>query len=161
MYLTPYIKDHFSHNLMQAPCGRVLMLISLALAPVLFISPFFVSPPLEADGTPESLNGGCLAIRFYFSSRPPATLAVRGRCLTGGLPYYSICVSFKYFVIRFSWLHGQAVQSCGSGFCGTASSTHGQFIVSGTGTSTDFSRFCIYMRLIKVGKYYDAALESR
>ena len=30
-----------------------------------------------------------------FLSRPPATLAVRGRFLTGCLPYYSVCVSFN------------------------------------------------------------------
>ena len=48
--------------------------------------------------------------------RPPATLAVRGRFLTGGMPYINVCVSFNYFTSRFSWLHCQAVQRCGRGF---------------------------------------------
>ena len=57
----------------------------------------------------------CLAIA-PFSSRPPATLAVRGRFLKGDLPYYGDCVSFNYFSSCFSWFHNQAVQRCGSGF---------------------------------------------
>ena len=62
-------------------CGRVLMLVSLVLAPVFsFNSPFFVSPPRHTDGTREGFDGGCLAIA-PFLSRPPATLAVRGRFL--------------------------------------------------------------------------------
>ena len=97
-------------------CGRVSMLVSLVLAPVFsFTSPFFVSPPGHADGTWEGFDGG-LSCHSAFLSRPPATLAVRGRFLTGGLPYYSVCVSFNYFSSRFSWHHSQAVQRCGSGF---------------------------------------------
>ena len=58
-----------------------------------------------------------------------------------GLPYYSVCVSFNYFCSRYSWLHSLAVQRCGSGFWGAASSTH--VLVSGTKISPNFPYFCI------------------
>ena len=98
-------------------CGRVLMLVSLVLAPVFsFNSPCFISPPPAT----LAVRGRVLTVVCYviapFSSRPPATLAVRGRFLTGGLPNYSVCVSFDYFSSRFTRLHSQAVQRCGSGF---------------------------------------------
>ena len=69
------------------------MLVSLVLAPLFFNSTFFV-----------------------FRLAPPTTLAVRDRFLTGGLHYYSVCVFFNYFSSRFSWLHSQAGERCGSGF---------------------------------------------
>ena len=58
-----------------------------------------------------------------------------------GLPYYRVCVSFTYFSSRFSRLHSQAVQRCGSGFGGAASSIHG--LVRGTGIYSSFPYFCI------------------
>ena len=84
----------------------------------------------------------CVLLQFAFVRLvPSATLAVRGRFLTvvcfviapfssrpphhaggtreifdGGLPYYSVCVSFNYFSSCFPWLHIQAVLRCGSGF---------------------------------------------
>ena len=53
-------------------------------------SPFLVSPPRHAGGTRDVFDG----------------------CL----PYYSVCVSFNDVSSRFSWLHSEAVQGCGSGF---------------------------------------------
>ena len=98
-------------------CGRVLTLVSLVLAPVFsFNSPFFVSPPsatLTIGG--RVLTVVCLAIA-PFSSRPPRHTGGTRQVLTGSLPSYSVCVSFSYFSSRFSWLHSQAVQRCGSGF---------------------------------------------
>ena len=81
------------------------MLVSLVLAPVFsFNSPSSFRPlsTLTVRGrvltvvylaiTPFSVV--CLAIA-PLSPRPPATSAVRGRFLTGGLPYYSDSVSFN------------------------------------------------------------------
>ena len=76
-----------------------------------------------------------------FRLAAPATLAVRGRFLTVVLPYDSVYVSFNYFSWRFSWLHSQAVQRCGSGFWGAASSTHA--IVGATGIFPYSPYFCI------------------
>ena len=75
-----------------------------------------LTPPATLTVPGRVLTVDCLAIA-PFSSRPPhATLAVRGRFLTGGLPYCSVCVSFNCYSSRFPWLHSQAVQRCGSGF---------------------------------------------
>ena len=82
----------------------------------------------------------CVLLQFAFLRlAPPATPTIRGtvltvvglaiapsrlaprhtggtrQLLTDGLLPYSVCVSFK-FSSRFSWLHSQAVQRCGSGF---------------------------------------------
>ena len=44
----------------------------------------------------------CFAVvLFPFRPPPPATPAVRGRVLIGGLPYSSVCVSFSCFSSRF------------------------------------------------------------
>ena len=60
-----------------------------------------VTSPLHADGTREGFDGD---------------LSCHSAFLAGGLPYCSVCVSFNYFFSRFSWLHSQTVQRCGSGF---------------------------------------------
>ena len=70
----------------------------------------------------------CLIIA-PFSSRPPATLAVRGS-FYGVLPYYRVCVSSITFLRVFPGFIAKPFRG-GSGFCGAASSTHG--LVSGTG----------------------------
>ena len=88
------------------PCLRACVLFHFAF--------FRLPPPATLTVRGRVLAVVCLAIALFVS--PPATLAVRGRFLTGGLPYYSVCVSFSYFSSRFSWLHNQAVQRCGSGF---------------------------------------------
>ena len=53
-------------------CGRVLILVSLVLAPVFsFNSPFFVSPPHHADGTREGFDGRFSCHSAFSSRRPP------------------------------------------------------------------------------------------
>ena len=49
--------------------------------------------PRHADDTREGFDGGWSCHSAFFVS-PPATLAVRGRFLTGGLPYYSVVYAF-------------------------------------------------------------------
>ena len=84
------------------PCLRACVLFQFAF--------FRLPPPATLTVRGRVLAVVCLAIALFVS--PPATLAVRGRFLTGGLPYYSVCVSLNYSFSRFSWLHGQAVQRC-------------------------------------------------
>ena len=79
-------------------------------------SPFFLSPPRHAGGPREVLTVVCLMIAPAFSFN---------------------CISS-----RFSWLHSLAVQGCGSGFWGAASSTHN--LVSGIGISPYFPYISAY-----------------
>ena len=51
----------------ERPSTRVLMLVSLVLAPVFsFNSIFFVSPPRHADGTREGFDGGLSCHSSFF-----------------------------------------------------------------------------------------------
>ena len=123
-------------------CGRALTLVSLVIASAFsFKSPFFVSPPPATPAVRgRFLTVVCLFIAF-FSSRPLRHAGGTREVLDGDLPYYSVYVSFNYFSSRLSRLHSQAVQMCGSGFRGAASSTHD--LVSGAGISPNFPYFCI------------------
>ena len=98
-------------------CGRALTLVSLVIAPAFsFNSPIFVSPPpatLAVRG--KFLTVVCLIIAPS-SSRSPRHAGSMREVFGGGLPYYSVCVSFNEFSLRFSCLHSQAVQRCGSGY---------------------------------------------
>ena len=51
-----------------------------------------------------------------FRLAPPGHAGGTREVFDGGLPYYRVCVPFNYFSSRFSSLHSQAVQRCGSGF---------------------------------------------
>ena len=97
-------------------CGRVLILVSLVLAPVFsFNSPFFVSPPRHADDTREGFDGGWSCHSAFFVSPPPP----HWRYAAGfdGWLAFLLCLRFLQLPSsRFSWLHSQAVQRCGSGF---------------------------------------------
>ena len=98
-------------------CGRVLTLVSLVIAPAFsFNSLFFVSPPPVT----LAIRGRFLTVIFLimslFSSRPSLNAGGTREGFDGGLPYYSVCVSFNYFSLRFSWLHSQAVRGVGVGF---------------------------------------------
>ena len=78
-------------------------MVSLAFAPVFsFNSLFFVSPsPATLTVRGRVLTVACLAIA-PFSSRPPRHTGGSRQVLTGGLPSYSVYVSFNYFVHAFS-----------------------------------------------------------
>ena len=56
-----------------------------------FKSHFFVSLPVRANSARVGFDGGCFPIAFHLF-RPPATLALRGRFLTGNLLYNVVCV---------------------------------------------------------------------
>ena len=105
----------------QADCKSTINMLwygpGRPVAPVFsFNSLSFVSPPpRHADGTREGFYVDLSCHSAFFVSPPRHTGGAR-QVLTGGLPYSSICVSVNSFSSRFSWLHSQAVQRCGSGF---------------------------------------------
>ena len=81
------------------PCLSACVLLQFA---------FFVSPPhptLTVRG--RSWAVVCLIIALFRLAPPPHAGGTR-EVFDGGLPYYSVCVSFTYFSSRFSWLHSQA-----------------------------------------------------
>ena len=55
------------------------------------------------------------AVPFAFR-RPPATPAVRGGDLIGGLPYYRVCVSFNCLSSRFPGSVARPFKGVGVGF---------------------------------------------
>ena len=74
-----------------------------------------LTPPRHAAGSREVFDGGLPYHSAFLRLAPPPRWRYAGD-LHDGLPYYSVCVSLKYFYSRFSWLHSQAVQRCGGGF---------------------------------------------
>ena len=98
-------------------CGKVFTLVSLVIPPAFsFNSHFFVSPPPATLVVRGRLFTVVCLIIAPSSSRPPRHAGGTREVFDCGLPYYGACVSFNYSSSRFSWLHSEAVQRCGSGF---------------------------------------------
>ena len=57
-------------------------------------------PPRHADDTREGFDGGWSCHSAFFVS-PPRHTGGTWQVLTGGLPSYSVCVSFNYFLRVF------------------------------------------------------------
>ena len=82
----------------------------------------FVSSPRHDGSLREGFDVGfpclraCVLHFAFFRLAPPATLAVRGRFLTGGLPYYSDCDSFNYFLRVFPGFIARTFRGVGVGF---------------------------------------------
>ena len=98
-------------------CGTVLTLVSLVFAPVFsFNSPFFVSAPpakLTIRGRVLAVVGLAIA---PFSSRPPRHTCGSRQVLADGLPSYSVCVSFNYFLRVFPGFVARPFRGVGKGF---------------------------------------------
>ena len=91
-----------------------------------------IAPRTSLIGRPAGDTLCLQRVTSQMASSPPRHASGTREVFYGGLPYYRFCVSFNCCSSRFSWLHSQAVQRCGSGFWGAVSSTH--VLVSGTGT---------------------------
>ena len=114
------------------PCLRACVLLQFAF--------LRLAPPRHADDTREGFDGGWSCHSAFFVSPPPP----HWRYAAGFDGWFAFlqCLRFLQLLYsRFSWLHSQAVQRCGSGFRGAASSIHG--LVRGTGISPNFPYFCI------------------
>ena len=131
---------------------------------VLLVTRWPVYPVSSRAGSVIRLSLGRRSLNLFLPVAQGANAltnaVVGGRFLAVVCLIIAPAFSFNCFSSQSSWLHSLAVQMCGSGFWGAASSTHG--LVSGTGMSPNFPYLCIcgssgwasvMVRPLKAGNY--------